>query len=333
MVIWLRHSQLEGANAGAGIGVEDGVVRAADLGRVVDIDAALQAMREQGEAELAAARANAQALVEAAEARAAELIAQADQQYESAERDGYEAGLRAALTDWHERVAHGPDADGRTLDQRRRDRLAELVVLAVEQMIATSDPADVFRRAAATLEQIVADGSPLDVHVHPADLDAARRAFADIARGWRDAGCAVRLRVHADAQLDPGSCVCESDLGTVDASLSLQLEAMRAALARAVDSIADEQPAGDDGESADHDAAYVGDAADLGESADHDAAYAGDAADSNESADDDAAYVGDAADFGESADHDAAYAGDAADLGESADRYLVPHPEEMLDDR
>ncbi|MDH6146196.1 MULTISPECIES: type III secretion system stator protein SctL [Paraburkholderia] len=239
MVIWLRHPQFEGANAGAGVGVEDGVVRAADLGRVVDIDAALQAMREQREAELAAARAEAQALVEAAEARAAELLAQADQQYESAERDGYEAGLRAALTDWHERVAHAPEADGRTLDQHRRDRLAELVALAVEQMIATSDPADVFRRAAATLEQIVADGSPLDVHVHPADLDAARRAFGDIARGWRDAGCAVRLRVHADAALDAGSCVCESDLGTVDASLSLQLDAMRAALARAVDSTAD----------------------------------------------------------------------------------------------
>jgi type III secretion protein L len=303
MVIWLRNPQLEGA--GAGLGVEQGVVRAAELGRVVEIDAALQALREQGEAELAAARAQAHALLEAAEARAAELIAEADQQYESAERDGYEAGLRAALTDWHERVAQSPQADGRTLEQRERDRLAELVALAVEQMIATSDPADVFRRAAATLEQILADGSPLDVRVHPSDLEAARRAFGEVAHGWRDAGCAVRLRVHADAALEPGSCVCESDLGTVDASLSLQLQAMRAALARAVDSTFDDRASSNDAD--DHEFTDSDSAADDG-------------------------FAGETESIADRIAPDAGVDLVTDDPTIPADLYAVPQAEEMLDD-
>lgn len=240
MVIWLRNPQCEGAAAGSGIGVDGDVLRGEQLATLVDIDTAWREMRAQGEAELSAAGAQAQALLADAEAQAAELEARAAQRYEHAAGEGYEAGLREALADWHARVMRSPDADGLTPQRRQRDRLAQLVALAVEQMVAASDPADLFRRAAATLEQIVADGSPLEVRVHPADLRAATVAFGEAGRSWREVGCAVRLRVQADAALEPGSCQCESDLGAVDASLSLQLAAMREALARAVNSMADE---------------------------------------------------------------------------------------------
>jgi len=42
------------------------------------------------------------------------------------------------------------------------------------------------------------------------------------------------LSVVADKRLPPGSCLCESDFGAVDASLATQLRAMRSAVSRAL---------------------------------------------------------------------------------------------------
>jgi type III secretion protein L len=38
----------------------------------------------------------------------------------------------------------------------------------------------------------------------------------------------------ADKRLEAGSCICESDFGSIDASLTTQLRAMRSAVARAL---------------------------------------------------------------------------------------------------
>ncbi|HEV3104158.1 MAG TPA: type III secretion system stator protein SctL, partial [Trinickia sp.] len=234
MVIWLRNSQAEGAEAGYGVGIEGDVLRGEDLKRLVDIDAGYDEMRKECEAALAAAHDRAQAIVDEAQAQAEALLARAQADYDRGAQLGYDDGITKALTDWHERVSR--QADAGTLGRRRRDRLAELVALAAEEIIASADPAALFARAAATVERIVADGSPVEVCVHPTDVAAATEAFTEVALGWREAGRAVRLNVRADAALAPGACVCETDLGAVDASLSLQLEAMRGALARAVQS-------------------------------------------------------------------------------------------------
>jgi type III secretion protein L len=239
MVIWLRNPQAEGAAAGYGVGVADDVVRGEHLATLVDIDAGYRAMQEQCAAALDAAREHAKAIVDEAQAQANALSARAQEDYASAAQRGYDAGRQQALTDWHERSIHTNER-GRTIAWRHRERLTELVALAVEQIIGAADPQALFTRAAMTVERIVADGSPVHVLVHPADLAAATAAFSEVALGWREAGRAVRLQVRADTTLAPGACVCDTDLGTVDASLSLQLATMREALSRAVQSVPDD---------------------------------------------------------------------------------------------
>jgi type III secretion protein L len=234
MVIWLRNPRLEGA--GLGVGLEEDVLRRERVAAIVELDAGYADMQRQCEAALDAARADAQALLGQARAQADALIAQAEAEYASAERRGYEAGMERGLTDWHARAAQA-HADASTLERKARDRLAELVALAVEQIVASADPKALFARAAATVERIVADGSPVHLRVHPDDAAAASEAFQAAASSWREAGRSVRLQVSADATLTPGSCVAETDLGSVDSSLSMHLAAMRGALARAVRSL------------------------------------------------------------------------------------------------
>jgi type III secretion protein L len=72
------------------------------------------------------------------------------------------------------------------------------------------------------------------VAVHPDDLDDARTAFNGLASRWRELGRPLPLTVVADRRLARGSCLCESDLGLIDASVSTQLRTMRAAISRAL---------------------------------------------------------------------------------------------------
>ena len=50
----------------------------------------------------------------------------------------------------------------------------------------------------------------------------------------------------ADKRLEPGSCLCESDFGAIDASLATQMRAMRLAVSRALKQSANELEAAAD---------------------------------------------------------------------------------------
>ncbi|CAB3769494.1 type III secretion system stator protein SctL [Paraburkholderia solisilvae] len=267
MKIWLRNPQREGAGAGQGVGVADDVLRGEQIAALVELDTAYREISERCDAMLTAARDEAEAIVEDAHAQAAELAARAQADFDGAAQRGYDDGMRNALADWHARSVAMP-TDAHTPDERQRERLAELVALAVEQIVASSDPVLLFARAASTVERIVADGSPVRVRVHPADLTAATAAFDAAAAGWRAAGRAVRLNVRADAALAAGACVCETDLGALDASLELHLAAMRDALSRALGSVANGAGMTEQDEQAKHDAPQdAGESAHDGESA------------------------------------------------------------------
>jgi type III secretion protein L len=241
MVIWLRNPRIEGASGENGIGVAGDVVRGTQLAAIVDIDAVYGETNRRCAAALEAARAEAQALVEAAREEAAVCMAAAQDEYASAAARGYDHGLHQALIVWHERNAQAAVSAG-ALQARMRERLAEIVVMAVEQIVTTTNPALLFVRALASVDRIVADGSPVKVRVHPDELAVAAVEFGRAASACREGGRSIRLQVTGDTALAPGSCVCETDLGAVDASLASQLAAMRAAVARAVERMPDLEP-------------------------------------------------------------------------------------------
>lgn len=254
MVIWLRHPSVElskDTETRGGLGVDDdsGILRREAFATVVALDDAQDACRREHEAILADAHRRADEITARADEEAFALIEQAQEEYESAERRGYDDGKAQALTDWYARVAqHG--AEQRDMQTLLRERLAELVVVAVEQIVRSEDTGALFARSSAALDRIADGCSYLKVRVHPDDYEAASREFARFAAEWRERGRAVPVSVSADRELGVGACICESDLGMVDASLSTQLAAMRAAveraLAREVEQAAPQTDAGDD---------------------------------------------------------------------------------------
>ena len=104
----------------------------------------------------------------------------------------------------------------------------------MEQIVRVQQADTLFERALSTIDHIVEGATYLRVAVSPIDYDKACIAFERLSARWRELGRPFPLSVVADKRLEAGSCICESDFGSIDASLATQLRAMRSAVARAL---------------------------------------------------------------------------------------------------
>lgn len=230
MVIWLRSDRaLPDARAGA---YGDVIPRDA-FGALVEIDEGYAQLAADRDVILAQARREAQAIIDAAHREAQQIVEQARCEYDCAAQRGYQAGEKQALADWLDRLADVGD-EQRKIQTKLRERLAEIVTLAVEQIVRVQQADTLFERALSTIDHIVEGATYLRVAVSPIDYDKACIAFERLSARWRELGRPFPLSVVADKRLEAGSCICESDFGSIDASLATQLRAMRSAVARAL---------------------------------------------------------------------------------------------------
>ncbi|WP_323123323.1 type III secretion system stator protein SctL [Burkholderia alba] len=239
MVIWLNSSRLVagGDDQDDGLDVQFGVhgdvVRRETFGHLLSIADAYAQLDADRARVLEQARVEAAAIVAASEEQSEALLDAAGETYETAARRGYREGSNRALTEWMERLVDATDAQNR-LQIRMRERLADIVASAVESIVHTMDREALFVRALSTVDWIIDNSTYLRVAVNPQDYEVACVAFDKLAEKWRDLGRLISVSIVADRQLEPGACVCETDLGSVDASLQTQLRAMRSAVARAL---------------------------------------------------------------------------------------------------
>jgi type III secretion protein L len=245
MAIWLRNARGGdvGASTGLGIGrvgARNDILSAVDFGALVELDEGYRQLASDREAILAAAREEAARLIAEGETRAAALVEAARLEREQAASEGYRQGEQEAIADWLARVAEAGDARA-MMHARMRERLASVVSVAVEKIVAVEHRDLLFERALAEVDRIADGAAYLNVTVHPNDYAQAQLAFERLATRWRALGQAFPISVLADQRLEAGSCVAESDFGVVDASLETQLRAMRGAVSRALKRAAEDK--------------------------------------------------------------------------------------------
>lgn len=240
MVIWLRNAHDEGScEQGRGaVGVDGDIVRRETFARLVELDEGHAMLTDLRHDVLATARDDAARIVAAAQREADEIRERALLEFETGQRRGYEAGRQDALAQWYSETAEWL-VRRHDLETSLRQRMADIVVLAVENIVASERPEALLARAADAVERIVDAGCHLRVRVHPDQRERAAQAFGHAAAGWHERGRPVTVTVIADRALEHGACVCETDIGLIDASLSAQIDAVRLAVTRALERTGD----------------------------------------------------------------------------------------------
>lgn len=236
MVIWLN-----GAVCSAG--VEDGILPAAQVANLGELDALRRSLDEQREAIVQGARDQAQALLTLAKQQVEQMLHSARAEAQRALEQGYEEGRRKAVLEWHDQQA-GQAIDKAEALRRMHEKLAAIVTAAVERIVHTEERGALYQRALRSVQGLTRGASSLALRVNAVDFEHARAALGSL----QSLGVhGLSVDVSVDPALKPGSCIFESEAGILDASLQTQLDGLRAAMDRAVrKAVADsDMPAGE----------------------------------------------------------------------------------------
>jgi len=179
-----------------------------------------------------AALVQAQTLLDNAHAQAEAIVAGAQDAFDAERRRGYEDGKQEALLDQAEKMI---ETVSRTVDYFAgvENEMVNLVMAAVRKVVDGFDDRDKVMVVVRNALAVVRNQKQMTLRLHPAEIDVVRERINDILAAYPGVGY---LDLMADARLDRGACILESEIGMVEASLEGQIEALRGAFQRTLGS-------------------------------------------------------------------------------------------------
>lgn len=168
----------------------------------------------------------AQDLLDAAEAEAEQIRQKAEIAYEEREKQGYEDGVAQGQLQQAEKMLE-TSLQAVSYLEGLEHQLVEVVSTAVRKIIGELDDKERIVRVVRTALDQVRGRQQVVVRLCPDDEPYVRENLGPLL----SPGNSAHLELVADQHLKPGSCMLESEMGVLDASLSVQLKAIEHALA------------------------------------------------------------------------------------------------------
>lgn len=169
---------------------------------------------------------DAEGLIATAQEEAERLRQEAHDAFERNNRAGYAQGVMRAQEDYAAKLC-ATAAESSAALQAVRNTMADIVVRAVHEMVASADPAQLYEAALSKVTLMADDTAFITVRVHP-DEEAAVWQVAG-AMSAAHSGIPT-IRIVADDGLEEGRLVIETAGGSVEAGIDAQIAALCKAL-------------------------------------------------------------------------------------------------------
>ena len=163
----------------------------------------------------------ASALLDAARQKAADMERAALEAYEEKKREGYADGLEEGKLEHAEKMMETIISSVEFIEGIE-STLVNVVTQSIRKIIGEMEDKERIVAIVRNALNVVRGQQKVTVRVAPADEAAVLEAMAGMTAG----GGNSFMTVIADARLERDSCILESELGVVDASLSTQLKAL-----------------------------------------------------------------------------------------------------------
>lgn len=164
----------------------------------------------------------ASSLLDAARAKAAEMEKASMEAYEEKRLEGYRDGLEEGKLEHAEKMMETILSSVEFIESIE-STLVNVVNQSIRKIIGEMDDKERIVAIVRNALNVVRGQQKVTVRVSPADEEAVLKAMAAMTSS--SSGSSF-LTVIADARLEKDSCILESELGVVDASLSTQLKAL-----------------------------------------------------------------------------------------------------------
>ncbi|HWR50352.1 MAG TPA: type III secretion system stator protein SctL [Bryobacteraceae bacterium] len=178
-----------------------------------------------------AATVEARDILEAAHREARELMERTARERERLLSAAHEEGYQRGLAHWNDAAA-AADARRQRLLESQESEIVRLAVRIAGKIIGEelrTHPETIVSIVREALESVRRERS-LTIQVHP---DLAGQVRSRLDRLEQIVGGGRQIQVIADASVEPGGCIVESELGVIDARLETQLKCLEDALLRA----------------------------------------------------------------------------------------------------
>jgi type III secretion protein L len=177
--------------------------------------------------ELAAFR-QAEQIVADAQAQADAIVAGAQAAFEAERERGYQEGLERARLQQAEQMIENVAL---TVDYfgKIEDRMVSLVMQAVHKIMSDFDDRDRVIATVRNVLSVVRNQKQMTLRLHDSEVELVRARLDDLLAAYPATGY---VDVVGDNRLKPGSCILESDIGLVEASMEGQLAALQNAFQR-----------------------------------------------------------------------------------------------------
>ncbi|MCO8629219.1 type III secretion system stator protein SctL [Burkholderia multivorans] len=175
-----------------------------------------------------AALLDASAVIATARDEAQRIVADAQREFERRHAAGYEEGMRRAQREQAAQTYAQAFAAARTMESMK-DAMAEIVVKAVRAIVGEMSTQKLYEAALARIAPLVRDEAFVTVRVAPGRSDEMRDALE---RAFAAQTNRQKIRIVEDALLARDACAVETPSGRIDASLDLQIDALRQAIRR-----------------------------------------------------------------------------------------------------
>jgi type III secretion protein L len=167
-------------------------------------------------------------IVEAAGSKANDIIEEAKKTKKEEEKRGYEDGLAAGKQEIANVMMDFVTKSANSFAKLEQD-VTEVVKVALRKIIGKIDKTELIVSIVKNSLQKIRLQKQATLKVAPSEAQILRDRITEITQG---APILEHLEVLSDAHLQPGSCLLETELGVIDASISVQLESIENALSK-----------------------------------------------------------------------------------------------------
>ena len=179
-----------------------------------------------------AAWGDAEALLASARQQADAIIAGAEAALEAERQRGYAEGVAEAQMEQAEKMI---DTVSRTIDYfaRVEGDVVALVMSAVRKIIDGFNDEERVLIVVKNALSVVRNQKQMTLRLHPQQVDVARARMNDLLASYPGVGY---LDIVADGRLSLESCILESEIGLVEASIEGQIKALETAFTKVLGS-------------------------------------------------------------------------------------------------
>jgi len=172
---------------------------------------------------------DAETMLAAARADAERIRAEAEAEFRRQSERGYAEGLRKGQCECAEQMLQVVSRGVQFL-RGLEETVASLVMLALEQMLGAMDDRELLMKVVHKALSVVRERGRVTIRVRPDQVSYVEEQLGAGASG----GDSRVIEVVPDPLLGRSDCILETELGVIDASLDVQLDAIRKTLLNAV---------------------------------------------------------------------------------------------------